>query len=156
MRIYTKHSIKPLCEKLRAAGKRLVTTNGCYDIIHEGHVAYLEKAASFGDVLIVGINADNSVRRLKGIQRPVVSEDERAEVIGAFRPVDYVLIFEEDTPVEFLEMVRPHVHIKGGDYTHQIVEASTVQKHGGRVEIVPFIPGHSTTDIIKKITGVKS
>jgi rfaE bifunctional protein nucleotidyltransferase chain/domain len=141
-----------IVREARAAGKTVVTTNGCFDILHVGHVRYLEEARRLGDMLIVGVNSDASVRRLKGPQRPVMPDRERAELLAALECVDYVTIFDEDTPCELLEALRPDVHVKGGDYTlDRVVEREVVERHGGRLVVGIQIPAHSTTDIIREI-----
>jgi rfaE bifunctional protein nucleotidyltransferase chain/domain len=143
-----------LAERLkeRHAGQTVVFTNGCFDILHAGHVRTLETAKSFGDVLVVGVNSDASVRRLKGEKRPIVPERERAELVAALHPVDYVVLFAEDTPIPTIEVLEPDVHVKGGDYTvEDLPETPVVRAHGGRVEVVPFVEGLSTTDIIGTI-----
>lgn len=133
-------------------GKTVVTTNGCFDILHVGHVRYLQKARELGDLLVIGVNSDDSVRRLKGPPRPVIPDTERAELLAALECVDYVTIFDEDTPCELLEALRPNVHVKGGDYTlDRVVERHVVEKHGGRVVVGIQIPAHSTSDIIREI-----
>jgi len=133
-------------------GKKIVFTNGCFDILHVGHLRYLEEAKMFGDILVIGLNSDASVKRLKGEKRPIVSQEERAEMLLGLKCVDYVVMFDEDTPVELLKDVKPDVHVKGGDYTKErLPEAEIVEKNGGRVEIVSLINGKSTTNIVKKI-----
>ena len=141
---------------LRAAGMRVVFTNGCFDILHAGHVRYLAAARALGDVLILGLNSDASVRRLKGETRPVNSEADRAEVVGALASVDYVVIFGEDTAEELIAKVQPAVYAKGGDYTLETLpEARIVEAYGGEVVLVPLVAGKSTTNIIEK-AGRKS
>jgi D-beta-D-heptose 7-phosphate kinase/D-beta-D-heptose 1-phosphate adenosyltransferase len=139
----------------RAAGKTVVWTNGCYDLLHVGHVRGLQEARGLGDVLVVGVNSDASVRRLKGPRRPIVPEAERAELLAALGCVDHVLIFGEDTPVEVLARLKPDVHCKGADYappsTRPIPEAETVRSYGGRIAFLAFSPGVSTTDIVRRI-----
>jgi rfaE bifunctional protein nucleotidyltransferase chain/domain len=137
---------------LRDAGGRVVFTNGCFDLLHVGHVRCLQAARGLGDALVVGVNSDASVRRLKGETRPLVPEGERAEVLAALACVDYVTIFDESTPVRLLERLRPEVHVKGGDYREEeLPEASSVRSWGGRVVILPFTPGYSTTGLIRKL-----
>ncbi len=139
-------------EKLKEAGKKVVFTNGCFDIIHAGHVAYLADTKGFGDVLVVGLNSDDSVRRLKGRGRPLNSEADRAVVLSALRPVDYVIIFDEDTPFKLIQEIKPDILAKGGDYDiDTIVGANAVQDSGGKVVVIPFIEGKSTTAILDKI-----
>ena len=143
--------VREFLAPLRAQGKRLVTTNGCFDIIHSGHVRYLAEAAGLGDLLVVGVNADETVARLKGPGRPVRREDDRALVVAALGMVDAAFIFREDDPRTFLEALRPDVHVKGGDYTADIIERATVERCGGRVAIVSYVNGYSTTSFVKKI-----
>jgi rfaE bifunctional protein nucleotidyltransferase chain/domain len=133
---------------------RLVFTNGVFDLIHPGHVDVLVGARRRGDALLVGVNSDASVRRLKGPQRPVRNEAERSYVLAALEPVDAVVVFDEDTPVELIRHVRPEVLVKGGDYTPDtVVGARDVAGWGGEVAIVPLTPGQSTTSIIAKLRG---
>ena len=130
----------------------VVFTNGCFDILHSGHVKYLREAAKLGEVLVVGLNSDASVKRLKGETRPINSQDDRAEVLCALGFVDYVVIFEEDTPLELIKIIQPDVLVKGGDYIKSnVVGADFVESRGGEVFLIPFVDGKSTTNIIKKI-----
>jgi rfaE bifunctional protein nucleotidyltransferase chain/domain len=138
---------------LRAAGKKLVTTNGCFDIIHAGHVHYLAEAARLGDILAVGINSDLVVQGLKGPGRPLQNENDRLLIISALRMVDCAFIFRENDPRDFLEILRPDIHVKGGDYSDEIIERNVVERHGGHVRIVSFLPGRSTTSLVNKIRG---
>lgn len=136
----------------RTAGERVVFTNGCFDILHLGHVDYLEKASQLGDRLVIGINSDASVRRLKGESRPVQSEDARARLLAALGFVDAVVLFEEDTPLELITFVQPEVLVKGDDYTlENIVGAEVVLQKGGKVRTIPLVAGHSTTALVNKI-----
>ncbi len=133
----------------KARGERVVFTNGCFDIMHPGHMEVLEQAASMGDILVVGINTDDSVKRLKGSSRPVQDLESRAGVLSCIRFVDYVIPFDEDTPAELIALLQPHVLVKGGDYTPEtVVGADTVLKGGGSVRIVPLLKGHSTTGLL--------
>jgi len=148
------NEIEKICNSLREQNKKIVFTNGCFDILHRGHIEYLTKAKEFGDVLIVGLNSDTSVKRLKGKDRPINSESDRARILDALKPVDYVVIFEEDTPLRLIQMVKPDVLVKGGDYkVEEIVGSEYVMSYGGKVEIIPFVEGKSTTKIIQKIKG---
>ena len=151
----TRAAIAAHAEELRASGRRVVFTNGVFDILHVGHVRYLQAARQLGDALLVGINSDASVRRLKGPTRPLNPEGERAEVVAALACVDGVCLFEEDTPHALIEAVRPHVHAKGGDYADPdaLPEAPLVRSLGGEVVILPLVPGRSTTRLIQKIEG---
>ncbi|MCS7176868.1 MAG: D-glycero-beta-D-manno-heptose 1-phosphate adenylyltransferase [Candidatus Kapabacteria bacterium] len=141
-----------LCQHLRASAKRLVFTNGCFDVLHLGHVRYLEQARRLGDVLIVGVNSDASVRRLKGEKRPLRSEQERAALVAALKPVDFVTIFDEDTPTALIAELRPDVLVKGGDYQYeQIAGAELVRSWGGEVVILPYVEGYSTTRFVEEL-----
>jgi len=134
--------------------KKIVFTNGCFDILHAGHVLYLQAAKELGDILIVGLNSDSSVKRLKGDSRPINNEHDRAIVLAGLASVDYVVIFEEDTPYELIKKIQPDVLVKGGDWAVEyIVGHDIVQKKGGMVKSLLFVDGKSTTDIIKKISG---
>jgi D-beta-D-heptose 7-phosphate kinase/D-beta-D-heptose 1-phosphate adenosyltransferase len=131
---------------------RVVFTNGCFDILHVGHARYLRDARALGDLLVVGVNSDASVKRLKGPQRPVTSEDERAEMLAALAAVDYVVMFEEETPLALIEKVAPDVLVKGGDWPPEKIVGSTfVLARGGEVKSLPFHPGKSTTSILERI-----
>lgn len=144
--------IADFCRILRAGGKKIVFTNGCFDILHAGHVRYLAKARSYGDVLVLGLNSDASVRANKGPSRPINSEMDRAEVVGALASVDAVVLFDELTAESIIAKVRPDVYVKGGDYTLETLpEAKIVQSYGGRVEFVSLVAGRSTTNVIEKI-----
>lgn len=141
-----------ILEAERKQGKKIVTTNGVFDLLHIGHVRYLQAARALGDLLVVGINSDACTRRLKGENRPFVPEKERAEMLLALRCVDYVVLFEEDTPEHLLSVLRPHIHTKGGDYDVEAMpETAIVRAHGGEVKTLPFVAGHSTTTLAKLI-----
>ena len=141
-----------LVDELRAAGARLVLTNGCFDVLHAGHVRYLEQARGLGDRLIVGLNSDESVRALKGPDRPVNGEADRACVLGALACVDYVSIFDELTPERLIRLVRPDVYVKGGDYRERgVPERELVTGLGGQVEVLDLVPGRSTTGLIERV-----
>ncbi|MBQ6920029.1 MAG: D-glycero-beta-D-manno-heptose 1-phosphate adenylyltransferase, partial [Synergistaceae bacterium] len=134
----------------------VVFTNGCFDILHSGHVKYLREAAKLGEVLVVGLNSDSSVKRLKGETRPINSQEDRAEVLCALGFVDYVVIFEEDTPLELIKIIQPDVLVKGGDYKREnVVGADFVESRGGELFLIPFVEGKSTTSIINKIEELK-
>jgi D-beta-D-heptose 7-phosphate kinase/D-beta-D-heptose 1-phosphate adenosyltransferase len=138
----------------RASGDRIVFTNGCFDILHVGHITLLEQCREFGDKVIIGLNSDASVRQLKGPTRPLVSESERARVLAALGATDAVIIFDQPTPLELIQAVRPDVLVKGGDYSAStIVGADDVVTWGGRVEIVPTVNGASTTNTIRKMAA---
>ena len=140
--------------KLRREDRRLVVTNGCFDLLHVGHVRYLQAARVLGDVLAVGVNGDASVRSLKGDGRPLNNEQDRAEVLAALGCVDYVAIFQEVRATEFLEQVRPAIYVKGGDYKAETLNAeerAVLEKAGAEIQIVPFEPGYSTTALIDRM-----
>ena len=139
-------------EAERAAGRRIVFTNGVFDLLHPGHVRYLRDARELGDVLIVGLNADRSVRRNKGPDRPITTENERAEILAALAAVDLVVIFDEDTPAEIIRRLQPDILVKGADWPEdQIVGRDTVEARGGRVVRIPVEQGYSTTGIVERI-----
>ncbi|MGJ0378298.1 D-glycero-beta-D-manno-heptose-7-phosphate kinase [Aliarcobacter cryaerophilus] len=146
--IKTFDEIKTLSSKLHSQGKKIVFTNGCFDILHVGHVKYLEVAKSYGDVLILGLNADSSVRKLKGSSRPINSQDDRAYILASLESVDYVVIFEEETPYELIKLIKPHVLVKGGDYEGKEVVG---QEIADELKLVQFVDGKSTTNTIKRI-----
>lgn len=149
---YTLKEVNQIVSSLRREGKTLVTTNGCFDLIHAGHIQYLADAASLGDLLVVGINSDSSVSRLKGPSRPIQNESDRALLIGSLKMVDFTFIFDENDPIAFLDVLKPDIHVKGGDYVpERLPEKTIVEKNGGKIVIVPFTTGHSTTSIVKKI-----
>jgi rfaE bifunctional protein nucleotidyltransferase chain/domain len=142
-------------KQFRASGKKLVVTNGCFDILHLGHVTYLENARNFGDTLLVGVNSDDAVRGLKGAGRPVNSETDRATVLAALESVDGVCIFADKTATKFLAAAQPDIYVKGGDYTLETLnqdERRTVESAGGKIILVPFVPGKSTTALLEKIS----
>jgi len=139
----------------RRSGRRIVMTNGCFDLLHPGHMRCLEQARSLGDLLVVAINSDASVRRLKGAGRPVVPEAERAEILAALEAVDYVTVFDEDTPQQIIARVLPDILVKGGDWgADQIVGRAEVEAAGGRVVTIPLEPGYSTTALLERIRGL--
>ncbi|MBQ7704605.1 MAG: D-glycero-beta-D-manno-heptose 1-phosphate adenylyltransferase [Selenomonadaceae bacterium] len=145
--------ISETCKEIRQRGKKIVFTNGCFDIIHVGHVRYLTMAKSFGDILIVGLNSDESVKILKGENRPINNEKDRAEVLLGLKAVDYVVMFGERTAENLIAQVKPDIYVKGGDYKiENLPEAKIVQSYGGKVELVQFVAGHSTTNILKKLS----
>ena len=151
-RVTTRESVGAVAEQLRREGKQIVFTNGVFDLLHPGHVRYLQEARSLGDALIVGVNADVSVRRNKGAGRPLTPERERAEILAALGCVDAVVIFEEDTPDAIIKAIQPDVLVKGADWpADQIVGRGTVEARGGRVVRVPVVSGYSTTSIVERI-----
>jgi rfaE bifunctional protein nucleotidyltransferase chain/domain len=153
-KIKTRVQLKVLLRHLREEGRQVVFTNGCFDLLHPGHVRYLEQARAQGNVLVVALNSDASVRRLKGPGRPILAESERCEVVAALACVDFVTLFDEETPYEIIEELLPDVLVKGGDWpVDQIVGRKTVELHGGKVVSLTFEPGLSTTNIIERIKG---
>jgi len=152
-KIYTRKDLSLLLKQKRTDGKVVVTTNGCFDVLHLGHLRYLQAARQQGDLLVVAINSDNSVRELKGENRPLVPEDERAEMLAGLECVDYVVVFTELTPVDLLSELKPSIHVKGGDYKlEQLVERKVVEENGGKVVVGLNVPGKSTTNLIDVIT----
>lgn len=155
--IRDREELRRVREDLRAEGRRLVFTNGCFDLLHVGHVRYLEAARRLGDALLVAVNSDRSVRVLKGAGRPVMSEGERAEVLAALSSVDFVTVFEEESPRALIAELLPDVLVKGGDYAlEEIHGREEVERAGGRVVALPFVEGASTTGIIERIKDVMS
>ena len=146
------NNIKKETARLKKDFKKIIFTNGCFDIIHAGHVSYLNEAKSLGDVLIVGINSDESVKRLKGPGRPIIGEKDRAYILANIKPVDYVVIFNEDTPYNLIKEVNPDFLVKGGDYDGKdVVGKDIVEPSGGKVVLIDFVKGKSTSSIIKRI-----
>ena len=153
-RVLTWPETAAFVQSVRGTGQRVVFTNGVFDLLHPGHVRYLQHARRLGDVLIVGLNADSSVRRNKGPGRPITPELERAELLAALDCVDAVVIFEQDTPAEIVKLVQPDILVKGADWpADQIVGRETVEARGGKVVLVPTEEGHSTTAIVDRIRG---
>ncbi len=151
-KVYDREQLRRQCNIWRSLGKKIVFTNGCFDILHHGHLQLIATAANMGNVLVVGLNTDNSVKKLKGEGRPVVHEQDRLFQMASLLCTDAVCLFDQDTPEELIKMVRPDVLVKGGDYTiDTIVGADFVQGYGGRVEIVPFVAGYSTSALIDNI-----
>jgi len=143
--------------ELRRDGKRLVVTNGCFDLLHVGHVRYLQAARALGDALAIGLNGDQSVRELKGAGRPVNNESDRAEVLAALECVDFITIFPEMRATRFIEATRPAIYAKGGDYTSEtldVEEQAVMREIGGDVRILPFVHGHSTSDLLEKLRKI--
>ena len=149
------NAIKSIVARLKTRRKKVVFTNGCFDILHVGHIRYLRKARSLGDILVVGLNTDRSVRQIKGEKRPIVPQDERAEVLAALEFVDYVVLFDEPDPFALIEKVRPTILVKGADWPKdKIIGRDVVEKAGGRVVRIPLVPGASSTGVIEKIIQV--
>jgi rfaE bifunctional protein nucleotidyltransferase chain/domain len=153
-KLKSRDELRTLLAAHRAAGERVVFTNGCFDLLHPGHIRYLREAAALGDLLVVAINSDASVRRLKGPARPLQPEDERAEILCALEMVRYVTIFDEDTPLAVITALLPQVLVKGGDWTtERIVGREAVEAAGGVVRSLPFAPGYSSSALIRKVLG---
>jgi D-beta-D-heptose 7-phosphate kinase/D-beta-D-heptose 1-phosphate adenosyltransferase len=154
-KIYTRKKLQKEIDRLRKEGEKIIFTNGCFDILHVGHTRYLQEAKKIGDILVVAVNSDSSVRTIKGEKRPLIPENERAEMVASLASVDYVTIFHESTPLELIEYLQPHVIVKGGDWGEEdVVGRESVKKWGGIVVIVPEIRGASTTNIVDKIVKV--
>lgn len=144
--------LKGIINTAKSQGKKVVTTNGCFDILHIGHIRYLKEAKKLGDILIVAINSDDSVRKIKGDKRPLVTQNERAEILSALECVDYVLIFDELNPIRFLTELRPDIHVKGGDYTpDRVIERQTLEDIGAKLYLIPGADGKSTSNLIELI-----
>ena len=151
-KIKTRSRLKRLLPRLKAAGKKIVFTNGCFDLLHVGHAHYLQEAKNCGDVLVVALNSDASVRAIKGDKRPLIGENERAQMLAALEMVDYVVIFPEPDPGRIIRELQPHVLVKGGDWApEEIIGRETVEAAGGKVVLIPPVPGISTSRIIKRI-----
>ena len=152
----TRAEAAAFAEEARHAGRRVVFTNGVFDILHPGHVRYLQQARSLGDLLIIGLNSDASVRRNKGPERPINPESERAEILEALECVDAVVVFDEETPAEIIRAIQPQVLVKGADWAHDaIVGRDTVEALGGEVVRIAIEPGHSTTEIVRRVKSLR-
>jgi D-beta-D-heptose 7-phosphate kinase / D-beta-D-heptose 1-phosphate adenosyltransferase len=157
LKIRSREVLRTLLDTERQRGRKIVFTNGCFDLLHLGHVKYLQKARMLGDLLVLGLNSDESIRRLKGPKRPLIGQDERAHLMAALDCIDYVVIFDEDTPYELIRTLRPQILVKGGDYSPEgVVGKDLVESWGGRVELIQFVDGKSTTNIIEKILAAYS
>jgi D-beta-D-heptose 7-phosphate kinase/D-beta-D-heptose 1-phosphate adenosyltransferase len=151
-KIRRREDLRRIIEGLKTKGKRIVFTNGCFDLLHIGHIRYLEEARSLGDILVVGVNSDRSVRGLKGPNRPILPEEERAEILSGLECVNYITIFDEPTPLELISSLQPQVLVKGGDWTKEAaVGKEVVERLGGEVVILPFVEGSSTSNLIETI-----
>ena len=138
--------------ELKSQGKRIIFTNGCFDILHLGHVSYLKQAKELGDILVLALNTDDSVKKLKGDSRPINNQQDRALVINELKSIDYVTFFSEDTPYNIIKTLKPNIIAKGGDYSpEQVVGKDIVERYGGKVEIIPFVEGKSTTNIVNRM-----
>lgn len=151
-KLIKKDELDKIISNLKSKNKKIVMTNGCFDILHAGHVRYLKESKKFGDILIVGLNSDSSVKALKGNSRPINNEEDRIEVLSALEAVDYVVLFNEISPVKLLDEIKPDIYTKGADYTIETLpEAKTVLGNGGKIEFIKLVEGKSTTKIIDKI-----
>jgi len=151
-KILERNNLKDKLEELRKKGKKIAFTNGCFDILHVGHVRYLREAKKTADVLVLALNSDSSVRSIKGEKRPLMNEKERAEILAALEFIDFVTIFPELTPLELINYLKPDIIIKGGDWPEEnVVGREEIKKWGGRVAIIPEVEGKSTTNIVEKI-----
>jgi len=156
-RLFTIERFLPIRIKIKEDDKRLVFTNGCFDLLHKGHIEYLKEAKALGDYLIIGLNSDNSVKNIKGPNRPINNEIDRAGLLLALRYVDYVILFDELTPLKLITAIKPDILVKGGDWQKKdIIGWDIVESYGGKVLSLSFIPGYSTTELIKKIISVYS
>ena len=152
LKIISFTKISDQVKKWRKESKSLVFTNGCFDLLHAGHVKYLQKAALLGDILILGLNSDSSVKKIKGSSRPIISQEDRALLLSALEIVDCIVVFEDETPLSLIEIVKPDILVKGGDYSAvDIVGYKTVTSSGGHVEVIDFVEGYSTSGILKSI-----
>jgi len=159
LKIVDFEEVSDRCDGLRAAGKKLVATNGCFDLLHAGHVRYLQAARALGDLLVVGLNADRSVRELKGIGRPITTENDRAELIAALQFVDLVTVFPQLRATQFIGAVRPAIYVKGGDYSRETLneeERAMLKDIGAEIRLVPFQTGYSTSRLIEKVCKTRS
>jgi D-beta-D-heptose 7-phosphate kinase/D-beta-D-heptose 1-phosphate adenosyltransferase len=151
-KIQSLSSLKRIVARLKKEGKKVVFSNGCFDILHVGHIRYLSRARKMGDLLVVGLNTDRSVRMIKGDKRPIVPEKERAEVLAALEIVDYVVLFDEPDPLRLIAALKPHILVKGADWSkEEIIGREVVEKTGGKVARIPLVPGSSSTNVIEKI-----
>lgn len=151
-KLIEKENLDNIIKKLKSENRKIVFTNGCFDILHAGHVRYLKESKKFGDILIVGLNSDISVKKIKGESRPINPEMDRAEVLAGLEAVNYIVLFDETSPVKLLEEIKPDIYTKGADYTVETLpEAKTVLSYGGKIEFIKFLEGRSTTKIIDKI-----
>ena len=151
-KIHQRSELVSILQQAKADGAVVVTTNGCFDVLHLGHLRYLQASRQLGDLLVVAVNSDSSVRQLKGENRPLVPEEERAEMLAGLECVDYVVIFSELTPISLLSELKPNIHVKGGDYKlEQLIERDVVEANGGKVIVGLNVPGKSTTNLIQVI-----
>lgn len=150
--IFDEQILNEIINKLKLEKKRIIFTNGCFDILHKGHITYLAQAKDLGDILIIAINSDDSIKRLKGVDRPINKLEDRMFLLASLYFVDYVTFFNEDTPVEIIKKIKPDIHVKGGDYDIKTLpEKSVIESYGGEIVILPFVDGYSTTKLIYKM-----
>jgi D-beta-D-heptose 7-phosphate kinase/D-beta-D-heptose 1-phosphate adenosyltransferase len=155
-KVKTRAALKAVAARAKSEGKKIVFTNGCFDLLHAGHLHVLKEAKKLGDVLIVALNSDSSVKRIKGPDRPILPESERAELIAALEMVDYVTLFDEPDPLNIVQEIKPDMLAKGGDWAaDKIIGREFVESYGGQVAVINFLKGHSTTDIIEKIERMR-
>lgn len=153
-KIFNLNELKGIIKRKQEEGLSIVFTNGCFDLLHVGHTRYLTEAKEKGDILIVGINSDSSIKRLKGEQRPIINEEERAELLSYLEMVDYIVVFDEPTAEKLISVLKPDIYVKGGDYRiEELPEARIVEENGGKVELVSMVEGVSTTEILSRIIG---
>ncbi len=144
--------LEGIVNELKAQNLKIVFTNGCFDILHKGHVEYLARAKKFGDILMVGINSDESIKKIKGAKRPIIPLESRIYVLNNLKPVDFVIPFDEETPINLIKIIKPDIHVKGGDYKEEdLPEAKIIKEYGGKVKILPLVEGFSTTNIIERV-----
>lgn len=156
-KIFTTEQLQKIVNNWHNEGKKIVFTNGCFDLVHRGHIEYLQKAKELGDKLVVGLNTDRSVRALKGPTRPFIGEEDRLVILAALESTDAVCLFDEDTPIALITKVKPHFLVKGGDYNlNEIVGREFVEKNGGEIKLIPFVSGRSTTELVEKIIQTES
>lgn len=154
-KIKNPRELKKIISRLKAKGKKIIFTNGCFDLLHYGHIKYLEDAKRKGDILVLAVNRDASVRRIKGNGRPIVNEKDRVRIVAALESVDYVVLFKEDTPLKIIKLLKPDILVKGADWNrNNIVGRDFVLSYGGRVSTVKLVKGRSTTNLIRKIAKV--
>lgn len=152
-KIIDREKISVLAKRLKEEGKKIVTTNGSFDILHAGHAEYLQEAKKQGDVLIVGLNSDSSIKAYKSKDRPIIPQEQRALMLAALQSVDYVVVFDETDPIKLLSEIKPDVHVNGAEYGEDCIEAGIVKKNGGRIHLIPRYNGLSTTQILEKISN---
>ncbi len=155
-KLFSLNKLLPIIEREKKRKKKIVFTNGCFDLLHIGHIRYLKKAKTLGDILILGLNTDSSVQKLKGNSRPILPEKERAEILEALEMIDYIVFFKEDTPFNLISKIKPDILVKGADYKgKEVVGRDVVEENGGKVVLIQFEKGKSTSQLINKIRNIK-